>query len=88
MGWLWKLRERKGKMKDKSWLPWATWGNGSIIYEVGGTGGGISFEGGSEASCFRYTRHINWTVGWTVGNSGGSELEPLFWASTESRRAG
>ena len=22
-GLVWKLRERKGKVKDKSWLPWA-----------------------------------------------------------------
>lgn len=68
-------------MEGKFWLPWAIWRNGSIIYEVGALGeemkhlapGTWGVSGG--------------TVGCTVGDSGGSESEPWFWAPwTQSHR--
>lgn len=75
MGWMWKLRERKGKV-SKSWLPWTTWKHGGITSKVGDPGEEIDLEGGNEDLASNPWRHIKWMVGCSVRNSGRSMLEP------------
>lgn len=63
--------ERKGEMKDKAELPWATWSRGDTTSGGGAEWGRTRRVG--EGFCFRCGRHIVWSVGCTVGDPGVSQ---------------